>query len=184
MTSTLTAIRYSGRANPTATIDPLLAQQIWALLDDLPVSIVAIDLCWKCIDGVAPMTVDALITRFEGDRKEWAFLTGQAVVTRRGSHVNTNPLRALVNPIILSINSPVVGAMPLHKPTTTPGAKAKADERRLARRARREHNRLPLPASQRQPLVAEVRAAAAANLRRRRRRDSCRRDLPRQSVCL
>ncbi len=130
MTSTLTAIRYSGLPNPTVTIDPLLAQQFWALLDDLPVAMVAIDLCWKCLGAVAPLAVDTLITRLDGDRQDWAFLTGNAAVTRRGSHLHTNALRTLLTPIIASIDSPVAGAVPLHKPTKTAGFKAKADWRR------------------------------------------------------
>ncbi len=130
MTSTLTAIQYSGRPNPTVTVDPLLARQIWALLDDLPVTMVAIDLCWKCLEAVAPPAVDALLTRLDGDRQDWAFLTGNAAVTRRGSHPQATAVRTLLNPIITSIDHRVAGAVPVHAPTTTAGGKAKADWRR------------------------------------------------------
>lgn len=130
MTSTLTALRYSGRPNPTVPIEPILAQEIWALLDNLPVAIVAVDLCWKCPDAVAPLTVDALITRTEGNRHDWAFLTGTATVTRRGSHMQTSALQALVRPILSSIGSPVVAAVPPHQPASAPGFKAKTDWRR------------------------------------------------------
>ena len=130
MTSTLTVLHRSGRPDPAVPIDPILAQQIWALLDDLPVAMVDIDLCWKCPDAVAPLTVDALITRSEGNRHDWAFLAGTATVTRRGSHVLTSALQALVTPIVTSIENLVVSAVALPKGPTAPGFKAAPDWRR------------------------------------------------------
>lgn len=129
MTSTLTTLRYSGRPNPTTTIAPFLARQLWALLDELPVAIVAIDLCWKCLDAIAPLTADTLITRTEGEFQDWAFLTGKVVITRRGSHLQTDALRSLVSQLLLPVASPVAAARTLHEPAKAK-AKAKADWRR------------------------------------------------------
>ncbi len=131
MASTLIELKYSGRPNRATSVDPATSDRLWSVINDLPVSAVPIDLCWKCLVNLAPAGSDVLFSRTEGERHEWAYVFRTYAVTHRGSHSGVDRLRAMIDPIVAKLPA-VTESAALKKPAA---GGAKADWRRCGHAA-------------------------------------------------
>jgi hypothetical protein len=120
-------MRYSGRQNLTRALDPDVADEVWRQIEGMPVAAADLDLCWKCLDASGPAGAEALITRGDGDRQEWAFLKGDSVLTRRGGHAGGANWQSA---ILLSLAQPMAALWPTSPGTAKVEAKVKPDWRR------------------------------------------------------